>query len=156
MYAGRRYGCLAYRGQPYPKVIMESGQELMVNIAWWKDEPNEKLALELIAVTIHEPESRIELARTTRPSLFSKLTPILGTYHPESVLELEKDIPDCLNEAIEKLLPREKAVSILDECYKEMIKFGVDRLGDSESPEQNETKKRVVSGWLEFSRPRSK
>ena len=31
-------GCLVYRGQPYPKVIMESGQELLVIFAWWKDE----------------------------------------------------------------------------------------------------------------------
>ena len=127
-----------------------------MNVAWWKDEPHENLFLELIAVTIHEPESRIEFARTSRPSLFSKLTPNLGTYHPERGLELEKNIPNCFNEAIEKLLPREKAMSILDKSYKEMTQFGVDRLGDSESPEQNENKKRVVSGWLEFSRPRSK
>ena len=74
VYAGRRIGCLANRGEPYPKVIMESGQELTVNVAWWKDEPHENLFLELIAVTIREPESRIELARTTLPTLFSKVT----------------------------------------------------------------------------------
>ena len=149
LYAGRMYGCLTFREQPYPKVIMESGQELTVNVAWWKDEPQENLFLELIAVTIHEPESRMELARTTLSTLFSKVTRLLGTYHPERGLELEKDIPNCFDEAIEKLLPREKALSILDEAYKEMTQFAVDRLGD-------ETKKRVVSGMLEFSRPRSK
>ena len=145
MYAGRIYGCLASMGQPYPKVIMESGQELMVNVAWWKDEPHENLFLKLIAVTIHEPESRIELASTTRPTLFSKVLPNLGTYHPERGLQLEKNVPNCFNEAIEKL-PREKAMSILEKSYKEMTQFAVDRLGE----------KRVVSGWLEFSRPHSK
>ena len=149
LYAGRVYGCLTLGRRPYPKVTMESGQELTVNVAWWKDEPDEQLVLELIAVAIHEPESRMELARTTLPRLFSKVTPILGTYHPERGLKLEKDIPDCFDEAIQKLLPREKAVSILDEAYKEMTQFAVDRLGD-------ETKKRIVSGLLEFSRPRSK
>ena len=146
LYAGRVYGCLTLGRRPYPKVTMESGQELTVNVAWWKDEPNEALVLELIAVTVHEPESRTELARTTLPSLFSKLTPILGTYHPERGLKLEKDIPDCFDEAIQKLLPREKASSVLDEAYEETTRFAVDRLGE----------KRVVSGWLEFSRPRSK
>ena len=89
LYAGRVYGCLTLGGRPYPKVMMESGQELTVNVAWWMDKPNETLVLELIAVTIHEPENRIKLARRTLPSLFSKVTPILGTYHPERGLKLE-------------------------------------------------------------------
>lgn len=127
-------GCLVYRGQPYPKVIMESGQELSVIVAWWKDEAHEKLVLELMAVTIDEPESRIEMARSSLPTLFTKAIPVLKTYHPKSGLKFEKHIPDDFDEAIEKLLPRDKAVSILDECYKEMTRFGVDRLGDTGSP----------------------
>ena len=81
---------------------------------------------------------------------------MLGTYHPKSGLEFEKHIPDDFDEAIEKLLPRDKAVSILDECYKEMTRFGVDWLGDTASPERDASKKPVVSRLLEFGRPRFK
>ena len=91
-----RYGCLAYRGQPYPKVIMEFGQELSVNVAWWKDEPHGKLILELMAVTIDEPQSQIEMSRSSLPTLFTKAIKCWGLITQRVGLSLRSIFPMIL------------------------------------------------------------